>query len=226
MILTVTQLAIVMLVALVALVAIGVAIVTRRKRKVKDVAIRVPPAATHGTPQAPTRRRQLQSFVDTEWDTPPEPLPEATPAVSARPADTAEPYLPTPAMGDDEAPAGFPEADHRAPEMPEPESREAPEYFEPEIGEPDFAASASREPDYGQAVLDWLEEGFAALEAGDITLDTYREALQAEADAIDERVAALEAAGDDAELEITLGARESVRWCLDWADGVEQTPPA
>jgi hypothetical protein len=81
------------------------------------------------------------------------------------------------------------------------------------------ADHAAGEPDdYAQAVLGRLERAFEALQAGEITLDTYRARVLAEESAVDRRVAELEGEYESDELDAALAARESARWCLDWAD--------
>lgn len=95
--------------------------------------------------------------------------------------------------------------------------------------EPEPAAVAEAEPaddepadtagsDYGQIVLDRLEQAFEALQAGEITLPTYRARVVAEEAEVEQRIAALQKDVESDELDAALAARESVRWCLNWAD--------
>ncbi|MCW1429876.1 hypothetical protein [Novosphingobium sp. JCM 18896] len=213
MTLTLPQLAIA---ALVVVLIIGLAMVAWRRRKPKGPTLEGVPNPTEVVPAEPTRRRQLQSFVDTEWDTPPEPMPEAVPATQFEPEPEPEPepeqepetFTP---LAADFAPAPEPFA--------EPATQPAAE-AEPAETEDDAPA------DYDQAVLGRLEEAFEALQAREITLDNYRKLILAEEDAVDRRVAMLEAEGDSDELQAALVAQESVRWCLDWANDQDEIPPA
>ena len=83
--------------------------------------------------------------------------------------------------------------------------------------------------DYAQAVLGRLEQAFEALQAGEMALPAYRERVRAEQVAVEQRIAALEREIESDELDAALAARESVRWCLDWADaqaGEQANDPA
>lgn len=200
--LTLPQLAIA---ALVVVLIIGLAIMAWRKRKTKGPTLEGAPSQAEAAPAAPTRRRQLQSFVDTEWDTPPEPMPEATAAPQSGPEPEPEPFAPL--VADFTPVAAEPFAEPLPPAPVEAESEHVPAAL----------------PDYDQAVLGRLEEAFEALQAGEITLDTYRERILAEEAAVDRRVAMLEAEGDSADLQAALVAQESVRWCLDWANDQDDT---
>lgn len=100
-------------------------------------------------------------------------------------------------------------------------SEGAPESAPPAANDTEAEAAnpAPGEPDdYAQAVLGRLELAFEALQAGEITLDTYRAQVLAEQGAVDRRVAELEGEYESDALDAALAARESVRWCLDWAD--------
>lgn len=90
---------------------------------------------------------------------------------------------------------------------------------EPVAPEPLPAAELPAPPDsdLGEAVLGRLEAAFDALQAGQISLDLYRERVRAEEAALDRHIATLPESEED-ELEAALAARESVRWCLGWAD--------
>ncbi|HEX8055531.1 MAG TPA: hypothetical protein VF481_02620, partial [Novosphingobium sp.] len=60
---------------------------------------------------------------------------------------------------------------------------------------------------------------------GEISLADYRQRIEAEHAAVEARIAALQPAGESAELDAALAAQESVQWCLDWAEeqaGAEQ----
>jgi hypothetical protein len=94
---------------------------------------------------------------------------------------------------------------------------------EPEAVETPNASEAGSEADYGQAVLDRLEEAFEALQAGEIALEAYRTRVLAEQAAVEARIAVLQTDVESDELDAALAAQESVRWCLDWAD--EQAGP-
>lgn len=76
----------------------------------------------------------------------------------------------------------------------------------------------SPEPDLSEAVMGRLEAAFEALQAGEITLGAYRERIEAEEAVLDRRIAALGSRAGEPELDAALAARESVRWCLGWAD--------
>lgn len=212
--LTLPQLAIA---ALVVVLIIGLAVVARRRRKPKGPTLEGVQNPTELAPAAPTRRRQLQSFVDTEWDTPPEPMPEAVPVAQFEPDPTLEP------KPESEPETFTPPAADLTPAAPEPFAEPAsPPSMEADPEEIEDPAL----PDYDQAVLGRLEEAFEALQAGDITLDSYRKLILAEEDAVDRRVAMLEIEGDSAKLQAALVAQESVRWCLDWANDQDDIPPS
>lgn len=99
--------------------------------------------------------------------------------------------------------------------QPEPEIAPAPA----NDTEAEDASYPEIEPDdYAQAVLGRLELAFEALQTGEITLDTYRARVLAEENAVSRRVAELQGEYESDELDAALAARESVRWCLDWAD--------
>lgn len=89
----------------------------------------------------------------------------------------------------------------------------------PPAVEPPAAPPAA---DYAQEVLGRLEAAFDELQAGEMALDDYRGRLLSEQAAVEERLVLLHDGDDDAELEAALAARESVRWCLDWADEQER----
>ena len=198
-----------LLFALVALALVAVLVIVvrqlARKRQSSGDASSEPPAprmpglgrkAAQPEPEAdgaaPMRRRQLQSFAAAER--------------SAAEADAV--VLP----------------------MLEPETEAAPE-IEPvpdvaPIAEPEAAFAAEPETehgteealDYAEAVLGRLEEAFEDLQDDEITLNAYRERMQAERAAVEVRIAALQPAGASAELDAALAARDSVLWCLDWAE--------
>ncbi len=115
--------------------------------------------------------------------------------VLVEPALLAEPIAPT-----ETAPPPEPEA------VPAAEAESA--------DEPADAAGG----DYGQVVLDRLEQAFEALQAGEIPLSTYRARVTAEQVEVEQRIAVLQNDVESDELDAALAARESVRWCLNWAD--------
>jgi hypothetical protein len=78
-------------------------------------------------------------------------------------------------------------------------------------------APAADDEDLNQVVLARLETAFDRLQAGQITLEAYREDLLAEQARVEQRIAALRPAGESEALNAALAAQESVRWCLDWA---------
>lgn len=148
-------------------------------------------------PEAPSplaRRRQLTSFAEAE-------------DVAGAPVSQEAAIL---------SDAAFPP--NLAPEPADPVAH-------PEIDADDFEDAEFQEDgprnDYAQAVLGRLETAFDALQSGELSLATYRERLLAEQAAVELRIDELapEAAGDA--LDTALAARESVRWCLDWADEQE-----
>jgi hypothetical protein len=143
---------------------------------------------------APPRRRQLHSFAEAERtaaEADAVVLPVLEPAVEPE----AEPVLEASFAPAAEA---EPEAEHSA----------------------EFEAEHMTDEalDYGEAVMGRLEEAFEDLQAGDITLDAYRQRMQSERAAVEARIAALQPAGDSAELDAAQAAHESVLWCLDWAE--------
>jgi hypothetical protein len=89
-------------------------------------------------------------------------------------------------------------------------------------GAPEQEASAETDeadaPPFDAQVLARLEAAFEALQGGEITLDTYAERLGEENAAVEQRIAELGDQGDPGAVEAALAARESVRWCLDWAE--------
>jgi hypothetical protein len=171
---------------------------------------------------------------------PPEPRDRPAPKVRlpARRKTTAEPEPETPPPPRRRQLQTFADAEKAAAEhqsidaVPEPNAPDAPGDADavPEPDTPDAVADADvpvipveTETDYAQAVLDRLEDVFERFQAGDITLDAYRAEVQAEQAAIDQRIAALDHDPDSAAMAAALAARESARWCLDWAD--EQVHP-
>lgn len=154
------------------------------------------------------RRRQLHSFAEAERvaaeaDT------VALPVLE--PEETAEPEV-----------------------EPEPITQVSVEAFAVEAAEdPEAAPLTPLDPedmtdaalDYSEAVLGRLEEAFEGLQSGELTLAAYRQRIEGEQAAVEARIAALQPAGDSAELDAALAAQESVQWCLDWAEeqaGAEQ----
>lgn len=146
-------------------------------------------AASPAPAEAPARRRQLQSFVEQERQAEGMEAPPIAPEAAAQP-------LPEPAneTGLEDTPDSGPE--------------------------PDLASESDLgpEPDLDRAVMGRLEAAFEALQAGEITLDAYRERIEAEEAALDRRIATLGSSAGEPELDAALAARESVRWCLGWAD--------
>lgn len=146
-------------------------------------------AASPAPAEVPARRRQLQSFVEQERQAEGMEAPPIAPEAAAQP-------LPEPAneTGLEDAPDSGPE--------------------------PDLASESDLgpEPDLDRAVMGRLEAAFEALQAGEITLDAYRERIEAEEAALDRRIATLGSSAGEPELDAALAARESVRWCLGWAD--------
>jgi hypothetical protein len=149
---------------------------------------------------APVRRRQLHSFAEAER--------------SAAEADAVVLPVLEPEM--EAAPEVEPVAEHVAEVEPIAEPATAVE-AEPE-SELEAEHRTGEALDYSEAVLARLEEAFEDLQDGEITLAAYRERMQAEQAAVEARVAALQPAGDSAELDAALAARDSVLWCLDWAE--------
>lgn len=86
------------------------------------------------------------------------------------------------------------------------------------LAEQELSTAATPDPtSFDAEVLARLEAAFEGLQAGEFSLQAYRELLLAEKAAIERRIALLESGGDGPELEAALTARESVQWCLDWA---------
>lgn len=81
-------------------------------------------------------------------------------------------------------------------------------------------------PKFNQRVLARLEAVFERLQAEEISLDAYVAQVLAEQAEVDQRIAALRAAGDSTELDEALAAQQSVRWCLDWATERRDQPQA
>jgi hypothetical protein len=77
--------------------------------------------------------------------------------------------------------------------------------------------------DFERAVLARLEEAFDALESGALTLDAYLARVEAEAGAVERHIAELSDDTDPTEVDAALAARESVRWCLNWAKEQNET---
>lgn len=138
-------------------------------------------------------------------------------------------------IGRKAAPAADPASDPAEPARPR--RRQLQSFVEQERGiepeplphapvlQPEAPAELPADPepdgDLGQTVLARLEQAFDALEAGTIALGTYRERVREEEAALEARIAALGPDASGPELEAALAARESVRWCLNWADEVE-----
>jgi hypothetical protein len=90
---------------------------------------------------------------------------------------------------------------------------------------PGDAPPPAAEEDFGQGVLARLEAAFEQLEAGAVSLDGYAALVRAEQAHVDRRIAALQPGGPSALLDDALTARDSVRWCLAWADEQRQDDP-
>lgn len=170
------------------------------KLRMPGLGRKVPEPEPQSDEPAPPRRRQLHSFVEAERSAAeidtvvlpvpePEPEAEAAPEIEARPA--VEPI----------AEIEF-----------EPEPEKAP------AAELEAKPMTEEALDYSEVVLARLEVAFEDLQGGEITLEAYRARMQAEQAAVEARVAALQPGGDSAELDAALAARESVLWCLDWAE--------
>jgi hypothetical protein len=161
------------------------------------------------TPATP-RRRQLASFAENE-----------------RAATRADPDYGDPLPGEQ---ASFganledePAADHGASDFAEAPPAE-PLPIDPAAPEPAGEDRAWPDPaGFEQATLARLEAEFEALQAGEIDLSVYRERLIGVQTSIEDHIAAHQESGDELALEGGLAARESVRWCLDWAE--EQSLP-
>jgi hypothetical protein len=158
----------------------------------------------------------------------PEPEPEEAPILRRRQLATFAEDERSAAQAEAEA-LGLPIAErprHASVEL-EPELEpgpEAPAVFAAEAPAPELAgadAADLSEPEaaaFDQFVMNRLEAAFDALQAEDISLDAYRDLVLAEQDAVERHIAHHQDTGDECELEAGLAARESVRWCLDWAD--------
>jgi hypothetical protein len=169
---------------------------------------------------APPRRRQLSSFADEARATDQadayygEPLPgerasDDEPAVpgygeAAFDAHPEAALIETPPVAPIEADVAAPASAYL--DSPNPESFDNPD--------PDWPDASSFE----QTILAQLETEFEALQAGEIALDAYRARILALQATVEAHVAQHQQSGDEIALEGGLAARESVRWCLDWAD--------
>lgn len=175
----------------------------KRARRSPPPARETPPRAPKSPPrQKPRPGRKAMG---------PAPAPEAPPPVRRRQLQS------------------FAEAERREteaaapPPQPVAESEPAPAAPPPLTAEPpppampEAAAPPPPDEAYDQVVLARLEDAFEALQAGAITLATYRTRVLAEQAAVEQRIAALEVSGSAEALEAALTARASVRWCLDWA---------
>jgi hypothetical protein len=91
--------------------------------------------------------------------------------------------------------------------------------------DPGDAPPPAAEEDFGQGVLARLEAAFERFEAGAVSLDGYTALVRAEQARVDRRIAALQPGGPSALLDDALTARDSVRWCLAWADEQRQVDP-
>jgi hypothetical protein len=92
-----------------------------------------------------------------------------------------------------------------------------------EDGPPAPAAPEVR--NFSQRVLARLEGAFERFSAGEISLDAYKALVLAEQEEVDQRIAVLRAAGGSPDLDEALAAKESVRWCLEWADEQRRGQP-
>jgi len=101
---------------------------------------------------------------------------------------------------------------------PPPESEPEPAAVAEAEAEPADEPADTAGSDYGQVVLDRLEQAFEALQAGEIALPAYRARVAAEEAEVEQRIAVLQKDVESDELDAALAARESVRWCLNWAD--------
>ena len=176
-----------------------------REAQPKAAALRMPslgrkaakPEPEPDTP-APARRRQLHSFAEAERS-----AAEAEAVVLPVPA--SEPEAAEPVAYEAQPPAASERRYETAPETGQDIQLEAEGMTEQAL-------------DYSEAVLGRLEEAFEDLQDEDITLGDYRERVLAELAAVEHRIAALQLHGASADLDAALVARDSVRWCLDWAD--------
>lgn len=178
-----------------------------RAPKLRMPSLRKQAAEPDPEPEAPlpVRRRQLNSFAEAERS-----AAEADAVVL--PVPVCEPDITEPTSNGPDLPA---EPETAFETAPKPAGESAPE----------VEATTEQALDYGEAVLGRLEEAFEDLQDEEISLGTYRERVLAEQAAVERRIAALQPGGDSADLDAALVARESVRWCLDWAEeqvGVQQ----
>ena len=150
--------------------------------------------------EAPVRRRQLHSFAEAER--------------TAAEADAVVLPVLEPVVEPEAEPAPAPEPVLEASFAPEAEAEPEEEHS----AEFEAEHTTYEALDYGEAVMGRLEEAFEDLQAGDITLDAYRQRMQSERAAVEARIAALQPAGDSAELDAAQAAHDSVLWCLDWAE--------
>lgn len=185
---------------------------TRRKRQSGSGIESLPPAAKASAkaPKAPKRKAAEQ----------PEPEPDTPPIARRRQLTSFAESERSLAQAEAEA-LGLPIADRAEPEpdlfAPEPEPEPEPLIADAPPPEP-AAHSEPDQPEFDQIVMDRLEAAFEALQAEEISLDAYRELVLAEEAAVEEHIAHHQETGDEIALEAGLAARESVRWCLDWAD--------
>ena len=189
------------------LAALGILVVRLRRRRQHQT----PAAQTKPASKAASEPKPRKTFAARQAE--PEPEFDVTMPVRRRQLNT---------FAEDERIAAqadalglpMPEPDEPEPEAPEPEPLEpvTPEPVEPETSEADAM------PDFEQLVLGRLEAAFDALQAGNITLAAYRDLVVEEGEAVERHIARHRETGDEIKLEAALAARESVRWCLDWAD--------
>lgn len=163
------------------------------------------PVPDPATPPPP-RRRQLASFAASERE--------------AAEADAVTLPSVTAAMAEEPDIEGNSQA--QAAHAPEPE-------INADMATTAIVAETSELPvpkpaEFERAVLGRLESAFDAFQAGDVTLDGYRARVLAEEGEVERQIAHHQAKGDAYELEAAIAARESVRWCLDWADEQQRTP--
>jgi hypothetical protein len=90
------------------------------------------------------------------------------------------------------------------------------------LAETPDAPAQDESADFEQAVLARLEEAFDALESGALTLDAYVARVEATEAEVEQRIAERSDDTDPTELDAALAARESVRWCLNWAKERDQ----
>jgi hypothetical protein len=76
---------------------------------------------------------------------------------------------------------------------------------------------ANQGSDFEETVLARLEDAFDALQSGALTLEAYEACVRAAQAEVEQRIAELSDDTDPTALDAALAARESVRWCLDWA---------